>query len=693
MNLHLSLLLLVTITAQCAVYGAAERRYTYNIPSGQPLEKTPGYLGSLIPMKQVPEITITQAPVTWKLSDPGGLQLEFTAPSYLTGTSKLPYAFGPTLRLRAGGIMKIKLVNEMIMEGNITEEAPHAFMGPLDTNLHTHGLWDPNGVYDQNQTSYAGQDNIFINVPARKKPSDAPASLDFSSNIFREHLPGIHWYHPHKHGSTTIQTSTSHGSIIIEDDPFWLPARRGLCGPMQALIATAPEVLLDISLLFFKLASNPAKVWDSPTYQLVSNYSSPQNPLCCDSKNGWVFGGSMTKGNGTDILLVSGAYKPVITMADGVWYRWRMLYSGAKGWSTFRFLDTAMANSKQCEWLLIAKDGVYLMNIPRKVEAVLMSSGNRLEAMVRCSLPSRSSSNEFILSATATNDPFNPGNNQTFATDFFRVAQDEVARIKVVRRPGSKGQHINKAAKYAAEQATKDTQAAPAAAAAGADAEVDVAAVDPAHFYSKPPKWDSRFYRNPVPDSCTPLRPSYAVDMRDAALTAAGYPPSRVNNTDVNFAGYNNADGLGTTCTVNGQLFSFPDPSPLVLPMGEIVQWTTNNGRSHPFHVHTQPFQLTGFNLSNQLIGTELTNFFQVGDFTDTMLIPQISIGAGSVQMRFQPGPFSGYAVMHCHYLNHEDLGCMKVIQWKCPGYDAVQPASGICTNFKYPVPGAVPSY
>lgn len=37
----------------------------------------------------------------------------------------------------------------------------------------------------------------------------------------------------------------------------------------------------------------------------------------------------------------------------------------------------------------------------------------------------------------------------------------------------------------------------------------------------------------------------------------------------------------------------------------------------------------------------------QVGDFTDTMLIPQISIGAGSVQMRFQPGPFSGYAVMH----------------------------------------------
>jgi hypothetical protein len=37
----------------------------------------------------------------------------------------------------------------------------------------------------------------------------------------------------------------------------------------------------------------------------------------------------------------------------------------------------------------------------------------------------------------------------------------------------------------------------------------------------------------------------------------------------------------------------------------------------------------------------------QVGDFYDTMFIPQIGRGPGSVQMRFQPGPFSGYAVMH----------------------------------------------
>jgi hypothetical protein len=47
-------------------------------------------------------------------------------------------------------------------------------------------------------------------------------------------------------------------------------------------------------------------------------------------------------------------------MADGVWYRWRMLYSGAKGWVTFRFTDTNMRNSQQCKWMLISKDGELL---------------------------------------------------------------------------------------------------------------------------------------------------------------------------------------------------------------------------------------------------------------------------------------------------------------------------------------------
>jgi hypothetical protein len=41
-------------------------------------------------------------------------------------------------------------------------------------------------------------------------------------------------------------------------------------------------------------------------------------------------------------------------------------------------------------------------------------------------------------------------------------------------------------------------------------------------------------------------------------------------------------------------------------------------------------------------------------------MLPMISQGFGA-RVRTQPGEFAGYAVLHCHSLQHEDEGCMKV--------------------------------
>jgi FtsP/CotA-like multicopper oxidase with cupredoxin domain len=186
--------------------------------------------------------------------------------------------------------------------------------------------------------------------------------------------------------------------------------------------------------------------------------------------------------------------------------------------------------------------------------------------------------------------------------------------LLVQRKPKWVDQYTHKAARYAAEQAAKTSQDHTATTTATATtATPSNGAVNPSHYLNKPPSFSSIYYSNPVPDSCAPLRPGYAADVRDASLTASRYPPSRVKATNVNFSGYNNADGMGVTCTVNNELFAFPDPNPLVMEMGEVVQWTTDNAHSHPLHTHTQPFQLTAFNLSNMYPGTALTSFFQVG--------------------------------------------------------------------------------
>lgn len=66
-------------------------------------------------------------------------------------------------------------------------------------------------------------------------------------------------------------------------------------------------------------------------------------------------------------------------------------------------------------------------------------------------------------------------------------------------------------------------------------------------------------------------------------------------------------------------------------------------------------------------------------------MLPMISQGFGA-RVRKQPGEFAGYAVLHCHSLQHEDEGCMKVVKWGCPGHADPQPET--CPGFAYPVPG-----
>ena len=56
----------------------------------------------------------------------------------------------------------------------------------------------------RNQTSasaYEGGDNIFVTLRSRASAKEAPQVLPFTSEpLPAYHLPGLHWYHPHKHG-------------------------------------------------------------------------------------------------------------------------------------------------------------------------------------------------------------------------------------------------------------------------------------------------------------------------------------------------------------------------------------------------------------------------------------------------------------------------------------------------------------
>jgi hypothetical protein len=78
--------------------------------------------------------------------------------------------------------------------------------GAGDTNLHSHGLKDSLGVRSQNEAhKYLGGDNIFVTVAGKNSSEATPAEIEYKSKVPEFHLPGLYWYHPHKHGSTTFQ--------------------------------------------------------------------------------------------------------------------------------------------------------------------------------------------------------------------------------------------------------------------------------------------------------------------------------------------------------------------------------------------------------------------------------------------------------------------------------------------------------
>ncbi|MEN9380038.1 MAG: hypothetical protein RJB15_1731 [Pseudomonadota bacterium] len=232
------------------------------------------------------------------------------------------------------------------------------------------------------------------------------SSLKYQLQVPSNHLPGLHWIHPHKHGSSSIQTYTANAMLVVEDDPRWLPDSAG-CGPLRTVLAEAKDVLIHLALFTFatpngvppmtnssitnqEILSNQTNkdlYEDSANIQAISAISDPKNPLCCDdaaASNGQ--GALLTGANSqSNIMLMNGAFTPTIPMDKGRYERWRLVSTGYTMWTDLQLLDsTTRKLTNDCELLLVAKDGVYLLEAPRIVDHIYLNSASRAELLVKC---------------------------------------------------------------------------------------------------------------------------------------------------------------------------------------------------------------------------------------------------------------------------------------------------------------------
>ncbi|ADR36008.1 multicopper oxidase type 3 [Oceanithermus profundus DSM 14977] len=116
--------------------------------------------------------------------------------------------------------------------------------------------------------------------------------------------------------------------------------------------------------------------------------------------------------------------------------------------------------------------------------------------------------------------------------------------------------------------------------------------------------------------------------------------------------GHSMQPGRGMVFTINGQVFN-PGRIDTPVRLGTVEEWEIANMGvlDHPFHLHTNPFQIVSRGGRRERLRA----------WKDTVLVPVRQ----SVRFRVAFEDFPGNAVYHCHILEHEDLGMMGIVRFE----------------------------
>jgi len=128
----------------------------------------------------------------------------------------------PTLRLKRGDLLVLKLKNELAIPGlagshelQMHSPCASASMQPASTNLHFHGMMVPPVCH--------GDDVLNTTIAAGSEPYEYRVQIPLTQP------PGLYWYHAHPHGHSEEQVlGGASGAIIIDGVEGFESAVRGL---------------------------------------------------------------------------------------------------------------------------------------------------------------------------------------------------------------------------------------------------------------------------------------------------------------------------------------------------------------------------------------------------------------------------------------------------------------------------------
>jgi len=220
---------------------------------------------------------------------------------------------------------------------------------------------------------------------------ESSAMLEQGGTLKMGQSPGTHWYHAHKHGSTSIDVSNGFiGALIIEgqyDDEI-----------NQVYKAYGPE-------------------WTRTQPVLVINQFGTSPNLK----------GGASQDKGPDFS-VNGRTDPIISMKPGEVQMWRILNASGRAGAQF------LAPPQGLHWKILARDGVqfYTDNYSSSTDQpFLLASGNRIDLLVQAECSNASGCVDPVL----VENTVDPSDIQPKDTPHAGPFQIHLATVKVAGNP------------------------------------------------------------------------------------------------------------------------------------------------------------------------------------------------------------------------------------------------------------------
>jgi len=185
--------------------------------------------------------------------------------------------------------------------------------------------------------------------------------------------PGTHWYHAHKHGSTTINVLNGMTGVFVIEGPY------------------------DDAINAYYGAG-----WTRKQPVMVVNQLGSNPPL---------LSGQRGAGPGPDFS-VNGRLRPTVAMPGNSVQMWRLANTSSRG-GIFLLAPTGI------QWMQLAQDGVQFNNVnyqASKNQELLLTSGNRVDLLVKAPAYNPSGNNNYDVLCYITVDPSDmpPQNLQKF---------------------------------------------------------------------------------------------------------------------------------------------------------------------------------------------------------------------------------------------------------------------------------------